>query len=319
MLVHKVLSILALILAVQYCVPTSIIPVPDAGQVAIDEERLVSDLYLAGTHDACAFVSGGPLIVTQDVTLEEQLQLGIRVFDLRLRPVGDGSGKMIAYHGIASQKQELTQDILPLFVRFIQEHPDQFVFLSFKAEGSGIKGDQESYAEALTKALSAPEVSALLFSDLTEETTVADIRGRIIPLHRSSLGSTTYGAHFTSWKDDATFETNVLGYSGATMPTFIQDNYKISRIDAEDKRIDIVNAFEVAHKHPTKRLNIFYISGTGPLCYPDRAAHLLNPALLSLFQSTQTLTPPPGIYFLDFVGRESAPELVQTINKQNFK
>lgn len=316
MLAHKLLSLMAITLAIQYCTPSTVI-LPSESVQAPDDNRLVTELYLAGTHDACAFVSGGPLIVTQDINLEEQLQLGIRVFDLRLRPVGDGSGEMIAYHGIASQHQELTQDILPIFVRFIQEHPEEFIFLSFKAEGGGIKGDQESYAEALSKALSEPGVSALLFSDLTEETTVADIRGRIVPLHRSSLGTTTNGAHFTSWKDDATFETSVKGDSGAMIPTYIQDNYKISRMDAEDKRIDIVNAFEVAHKHPTKRLNIFYISGTGMLCYPDRAAHLLNPAILSLFDAPQT--PPPGIYFLDFVGRESAPKLVQTINSQNLK
>lgn len=278
---------------------------------------LITDMYLAGSHDACAFVAGGSLSLTQDVSLQEQLDMGIRVFDIRLRPVGDGSGQMIAYHGIASQRQELTRDILPVFINFLSTHPYEFVFLSFKSEGDPISGDKESYAEALRKALASPQVAPLIYSSLSPQTTVGDIRGRIVPLHRSSLGTTEYGATFGAWHDDTTFESVIRGNSGVEVPVFIQDNYKISRMDAQDKKADIINAIEAARNFKSPRLNIFYISGTGPFCYPNRAASLLNPVVLSLFE--QPVTPVPGIYFLDFCGKGSAPQLISAINQQNQK
>ena len=61
------------------------------------ETRLI-DLAIVGTHDVAAY-NASPQLRCQDLTLEEQLEVGVRAFDLRLVDRYDGSGRMDLYHG----------------------------------------------------------------------------------------------------------------------------------------------------------------------------------------------------------------------------
>lgn len=292
----------------------------DKGSRSNVESPLVIDLYIAGTHDACAFVGGGDLALCQSDDLRAQLEIGVRAFDVRLRAVGDGSGKLIAYHGIADQKQEWTKDIFPVFKEFLDQNPDQFVIVSFKEEGKPIKDTKESYQEALAKMLNTPEQDPYIYNDFTMLTTVSEVAGKIIPLHRNRLQAYDGGAstHFRGWQDDATFKCDLIRQDEKVGSAFIQDEYKISKMSAKDKMESIQAAFQEIQSNPEdhqEELRIFYISGTGALCYPNRAARILNPYTRELLDQAQE--PSPGIYFLDFVNRAEGLELVKTIVSLN--
>ena len=96
------------------------------------ETRLI-DLAIVGTHDAVAF-SASPQLRCQDLTLEEQLEVGVRAFDLRLVDRYDGSGYMDLYHGEESLELEFTGEVQPHFNQFLTPQPDEFVILSHRKE-----------------------------------------------------------------------------------------------------------------------------------------------------------------------------------------
>jgi hypothetical protein len=62
----------------------------------IADNRLISHLTIPGTHDSCAR-SNIPFVRTQYLSITQQLALGIRFIDLRLRVHGDG--ELYCYHG----------------------------------------------------------------------------------------------------------------------------------------------------------------------------------------------------------------------------
>lgn len=63
---------------------------------AISDETWLSAMTVPGTHDSCAR-SNVPFVRTQYLSIMQQLALGIRFFDLRLRRHDDG--KLYCYHG----------------------------------------------------------------------------------------------------------------------------------------------------------------------------------------------------------------------------
>lgn len=63
---------------------------------AVPDAAWLSALTVPGTHDSCAR-SNVPFVRTQYLSITQQLALGIRFFDLRLRAHGDG--KLYCYHG----------------------------------------------------------------------------------------------------------------------------------------------------------------------------------------------------------------------------
>lgn len=62
----------------------------------VDDDKLLSNFTIPGTHDSCAR-SNVPFVRTQYLSISQQLALGIRFFDLRLRRHDDG--KLYCYHG----------------------------------------------------------------------------------------------------------------------------------------------------------------------------------------------------------------------------
>ncbi|KAL1893181.1 hypothetical protein Sste5346_006613 [Sporothrix stenoceras] len=62
----------------------------------LPDDQLISEFTIPGTHDSCAR-SNIPFVRTQYLSISQQLALGIRFFDLRLRRHKDG--KLYCYHG----------------------------------------------------------------------------------------------------------------------------------------------------------------------------------------------------------------------------
>ena len=66
----------------------------------LDNNKELKDLTIPGTHNSCA-IHGITFAVNQSWSLENQLNAGIRFFDLRLRLYNN---KLKAFHGPINQK-----------------------------------------------------------------------------------------------------------------------------------------------------------------------------------------------------------------------
>ena len=81
---------------------------------------------LPGTHDS-GTTKGGRMLQTQSVGISEQLQQGIRAFDIRLEKK---NGKLGIFHSYAFQDIYWEDDVLPTFISFLQAHPSETLVVS---------------------------------------------------------------------------------------------------------------------------------------------------------------------------------------------
>ena len=281
------------------------------------ETRLI-DLAIVGTHDAAAF-SASPQLRCQDLTLEEQLEVGVRAFDLRLVDRYDGSGYMDLYHGEESLGLEFTKEVLPLFTQFLTTHPDEFVILSLRKEDDERHSQEEmkAYSQSLRCALERPEVARLLYrGQLTRETKVSEVRGKLLILLRTRINEDVCLPYFDGFQDDTTFVARLVNPCGGTLDLLVEDEYIVSdTFDMSDKKVALTEVLDYAEVMPDHWL-IAYLSGTGNAT-PEEVAEEINPYAYRLLQERKSL--PGGIYFVDFAGMPEALAIMTLCKKKNSK
>lgn len=281
------------------------------------ETRLI-DLAIVGTHDAVAF-SASPQLRCQDLTLEEQLEVGVRAFDLRLVDRYDGSGYMDLYHGEESLELEFTGEVLPLFTQFLTAHPDEFVILSLRKEDDERHSQEEmkAYSQSLRRALERPEVARLLYrGQLTRETKVSEVRGKLLILLRTRIDEDVCLPYFDGFQDDTTFLARLVNPCGGTLDLLVEDEYMIrDTVKMSDKKAAIQRALDLADQR-TDHWAVLYLSGTGDTT-PQRVAEVINPFGNQILSERETL--PGGIYFVDFAGMPDARAIMTLCKKKNSK
>lgn len=281
------------------------------------ETRLI-DLAIVGTHDAAAY-NASPRLRCQDLTLEEQLEVGVRAFDLRLVDRYDGSGLLDLFHGKESLGLEFTEDVLPLFTQFLTTHPDEFVILSLRKEDDEHHSQEEmgSYSLSLLRALERPEVARLLYrGELTPATKVSEVRGKLLILLRTRIGDDVCMPYFDGFQDDTTFVARLVNPCGGNLDLMVEDKYMVyDTIGMRDKKSALSEVLDLAETMPDHWM-IAYLSGTGDLT-PEAVAEELNPYTYRLLRERISL--PGGIYFMDFAGMPETRAIITLCKKQNSK
>ena len=281
------------------------------------ETRLI-DLAIVGTHDAAAY-NASPRLRCQDLTLEEQLEVGVRAFDLRLVDRYDGSGYMDLYHGEESLGLEFTEEVLPLFTQFLTAHPDDFVILSLRKEDDERHSpdEMEAYSVSLLRALERPEVARLLYrGELSPATKVSEVRGKLLILLRTRIGDDVCMPYFDGFQDDTTFVARLVNPCGGALDLMVEDKYMVcDTIGMRDKKSALSEVLDLAETMPDHWM-IAYLSGTGDVT-PEAVAEEINPFAYRLLRERTSL--PGGIYFMDFAGMPEARTIITLCKKHNSK
>lgn len=105
----------------------------------LDKNIFLSQVNLAGTHDsATAFVAMEDMSRCQSLTIKQQLELGIRLFDIRLNKKGD---EFFLIHGLADcycekeKKNKLPfSQVLSDFKDFLEQNPKELLVVSIKQD-----------------------------------------------------------------------------------------------------------------------------------------------------------------------------------------
>lgn len=299
------------------CFLTLLLTLVVGGCERAKETRLI-DLAIVGTHDASAY-NASPRLRCQDLTLEEQLEVGVRAFDLRLVDRYDGSGRLDLYHGKESLGLEFTEDVLPLFTQFLTAHPDEFVILSLRKEDDEHHSQEEmgAYSLSLLRALERPEVARLLYrGELSPATKVSEVRGKLLILLRTRIGDDVCMPCFDGFQDDTTFVARLVNPCGGTLDLMVEDKYMVyDTIGMRDKKSALSEVLDLAETMPDHWM-IAYLSGTGDLT-PEAVAEEINPFAYHLLRERTSL--PGGIYFMDFAGMPEARAIITLCKKQNSK
>ena len=162
----------------------------------LDDNIYVSQMSIPGTHDAATGDgTEGNIGQTQELTLDEQFELGIRVFDLR--PALNRNQEMILCHGAVATT--FTWDnVMERFKYYLQQNPGEFIIALIRHEDEYLKGafitepnSKEKWQPAMQKKLeelkatSNPGINNESYTvDFRPDLTIKDMRGKILFLCR---------------------------------------------------------------------------------------------------------------------------------------
>jgi 1-phosphatidylinositol phosphodiesterase len=181
---------------------------------AVDGKQPLSRLSIPGTHDAGARYEPLPgTTKCQTLTIEEQLNAGVRFLDIRCRHLKDA---FAIYHGPVDQKLSF-DEVLKTVGAFLKEHPSETVVLSAKEE-SQPEGNTRSF-DATFRSYIARQPGIWYLSDKLPA--LDEVRGKIV-LFRRFPSAAIGGIDASVWPDSTTFSSGRLR---------VQDAYKVATND----------------------------------------------------------------------------------------
>lgn len=311
----------------------------------LDDDIYVSQLSIPGTHDAATKDAG--YIITagrcQDLTIEEQLNIGIRAFDLRPTTTGtrlssetsDGNRNLPIYHGMTSCKTDM-EKVFTTFNNFLDKNPGEFIIVTCRWENEGAYGypistsySMDMFNTCMTNFLNKvayyPANRKIAFK---KDLTVGELRNKILIIMRPNQGTNPDAYYASEASEGTTFITGWPAgsqdvrrgvyfksqYEGsATGYAIIQDYYNPK--DAEKKISLVKEELDLSAQSHTNNdfINTWFInhcsgyigSAASYRAYSDNASQT-NPAIYEYITGDKKVVGSTGIVMLDFVGKRTA-------------
>ena len=219
----------------------------------LDGNIYVSQMSIPGSHDAAtgdgaADIVGGMFSVTQEKTLQQQWDLGVRCFDLR-PCLYTRKDELWIYHGACRLNMSWASAMNTIKAN-LTNHPGEFAIVLFRMEDDKILGQPSSKDTDGTKFNSYMTTwvngNKDWIVDWRPDITIDECRGKLILISRFG-GSWEYGC-YTGWSHDAAGITTTVrnASSSITGTMYVQDYYNPS--SAESKFTSITKYFDIAQK-----------------------------------------------------------------------
>lgn len=259
----------------------------------ISDATLINEMSIPGSHDSGAThsifdVSGK----CQDMSIKNQLKVGVRFLDIRLRLVND---ELTIVHSFVDQKTKF-KNVLKDIDDFIQKYPSEFLIISIK-EDNDPKNSKLAFSQQVLNELS-------LYSNICLEQLpryLGDARGKVYILNRFTSNDIGING-YNGWKDSTSFELNNI---------YVQDNYCVDSV--EEKISDIEKTFTFSNlnsKNLVLNFTSCYLENAFPPTYAGTPALKINKWLISYLDQNQV----NGVLIMDFVTKE----LVEKVYKENY-
>ena len=221
----------------------------------LDGNIYVSQMSIPGSHDAAtgdgaADIVGGLFSVTQEKTLQQQWNLGVRCFDLR-PCLYTRKNELWIYHGACRLNTSWASAMNTIKANLVN-HPGEFAIVLFRMEDDKILG------QPYTKDTDGTKFNSYMTAwvdgnkdwivDWRPDVTIDECRGKLILISRFENGTWGYGC-FTGWSHNEVGTTTTV-YTKGGNPTsgtmYVQDYYNPS--SAETKFTSITKYFDIAQK-----------------------------------------------------------------------
>ncbi|EJR80236.1 phosphatidylinositol-specific phospholipase C [Bacillus cereus] len=207
----------------------------------INDDVRFSDLSIPGTHDTMSIGYGGDIAQTQSMSLNAQLDAGIRYIDIRCRYT-DGS---FAIHHGPIFLHSMFGDVLNITTQFLDNHPGETVFMRVKQEHSSVSNDifNQTLKEYIDR---YPGYFFDSKNRTNTDPTLREMRGKIVIL--LNVGGSSIGLNYPH-------DFN------------IQDDHHLSNNwDLHDKWLKVknqLNQANTANQTMSRKKFINYLSGSG--------------------------------------------------------
>lgn len=258
------------------------LPGHDNWMATLDNNKLISDMTIPGTHDTMA-LHGGSMAECQVWSLENQLKAGIRYLDLRVSGL-----KLKIMHGIVYQHTSLSE-VLRTIKQFLENSKSEFVLVRIKPVFP-FKKKVQNLVEDLIK-------NEDTIWKRSEIPSIGDVRGKIVLVQKNR------------------FRLGII-----LSETDSRGDYKVTNI--RDKEEKIKKHLEEANNQcKSHALSLVYSSGTslgtykGCCLLPNAVAREINPWLHDHLEKLSNKNPKPcfGIIAMDFADSD----LIKIIIKFN--
>lgn len=183
---------------------------------ALRDEFLMSALTIPGTHDSAAFTYRWPFIATQRMDFLQQLNAGIRYFDLRCS-IRDDIVEMV--HGTAYLNLRLDVVLDTMYV-WLEAHPQEALIVQIKRDRSE-ENSSLSFSQAIVQTI---EPHSARWRTANTTPCLGELRGKIQLFRRfTGRGLYAYGIDVSRWQDNPTTPFTIYTWHGIRIT--IQDHY----------------------------------------------------------------------------------------------
>uniref|UniRef100_T1JW55 Phosphatidylinositol-specific phospholipase C X domain-containing protein n=1 Tax=Tetranychus urticae TaxID=32264 RepID=T1JW55_TETUR len=252
----------------------------------ISDSVHLNHLSLPGTHDTMAFY-GGPFVQTQILSLDSQLRVGVRAFDIRCRHIND---KFEIHHGPIYQRSDMDK-VLQSMVSFLGSFPSEVLLVRIKEEHAP-RDNKRSFAETVDFYLNKPTFRGYIWKG-NSTVPLGIVRGKIVIL-RNYPSKQLIGVPWDS--------------------TLIQDDYIVPTVfSIGSKWVKVQEHLDRARlrAYQSDSFVINFLSGTSPGAYPCTIARRINKYIMDWLTRFQVDF--IGIIYMDFPGEG----LINTIIRLN--
>lgn len=258
----------------------------------------LGDISIPGTHDTCALYEPiHPSAKTQNYTIKDQLDMGVRFLDIRGTAVGN---KIYCVHGFIYEAQTLDH-VLDTCYTFLKEHPTETILFCLK-EDAGLS--VERFAQVFEKMVA--QNPAMWYTE-NRLPSLGEVRGKLVLMNRydNSWGIQTVG----KWLDDQTSVIQDLQHI-----LNVQDAYHVSDVALKWQAAEALFEKCLTKTGEAPQFFLNFLSGyMGKIPDPVTVATGMNARFMEFMGIAQ-----PGCYgtvLFDFVTPEYCDILIQT----NFK
>ncbi|WP_288447377.1 phosphatidylinositol-specific phospholipase C [uncultured Chryseobacterium sp.] len=281
---------------------TSLAPIEmNSWMSGLQDNISLSKISIPGTHDSGARVDA-PVVSgtakTQDLSIAEQLNAGVRFLDIRCRHIDNA---FTIHHGAIYQNLNF-DDVLNACYTFLNSHPSETIIMSVKEEYDA-SNTTRSFEQTFDSYVQKNPSKWDLGSNIP---TLGAVRGKIKLLRRFSSGATK-GINASPWADNTTFDINNSG-----VQLKVQDYYKVTNND--DKWNGISSLLNEAKNDSNGKLFVNFTSGYKPGIFGipsiPTVSNNINPRLKTFFQTNTHGS--FGIMPIDFVNAELSELIVKT-------
>ncbi|WP_407481768.1 phosphatidylinositol-specific phospholipase C [Elizabethkingia meningoseptica] len=267
----------------------------------LQDQVSLAKISVPGTHDSGATIeipSNSGTAKTQNLSIREQLNIGVRFLDIRCRHIDNA---FTIHHGPIYQNINF-DDVLNACYAFLESHPTETIIMSVKEEhnpSNVSRSFEKTFDSYVQKNPSKWDLGNTI-------PTLGEVRGKIKLLRRFPADDKPKGIEATSWSDNTTFEINTPARIK------IQDNYKVDNND--NKWIQIQTVLNEAKATTDARLFVNFTSGYKPLIFGipsiPTVSNAINPKVKMFFQNNPKGT--YGILAIDFVSKDLTEPIVNT-------
>ncbi|CAM3898904.1 1-phosphatidylinositol phosphodiesterase precursor [Vibrio aerogenes CECT 7868] len=264
----------------------------------VDDSVPLTNITIPGTHDSGAThepVSG--IAKTQNLSISDQLKIGVRYLDIRLRHYGDA---LVVHHG--SVYQHLNFDnVLQSVTDFLSIHPSETVIMEVSQEYKPANNTR-TFEQTFVQYKNRSQYSKFWWGH-SYLPKLGEARGKIVLLRRFA-GSfwTSGGIDISRWSDNAEFTIK----DSRNTPIHVQDYYKVSASSNDNKWQAVYKNMNAA-KSSNGEMYLNFTSGYRPILgIPNipGVANDINQRLISYFNGQNAGNHHYGVIISDFTSAD---------------